>query len=485
MKILQFPLVIIFLFFSLITASQNWQPYYHPEQDVPLEKPDLLVPFQMEENTAFRVSDYELLKDKMYDFEMDVINIHHSYPRHHAFSKNNTYILGNSGWKRRALWKSDGTFVRQINQAGANGSTRWSNTEDEYIYIVDTDIKSFCKVNVLTDEKEVIRTFPYKIGMGKSEGSLSSDGSKVVFTSDDNGKVRLTMYNITTDTFTEKTLSRSYETMNWASVSYSGDYVLIAYDDNGKDLLLYNWSGKYIRRITRHGHGDVGFDENGDECWFGIGSNPDIHSNSTIHKFRLSDNKSTLLLGGEGVFTNGDSTNGESMSGHISAKATNVRRGVIHVSLNDPQGPYHFFTLKTDGSQEIEFWGWDNSTSSNWGPHLTPDRTGRMGVWKSNWANDTNYEEMYLVRTKNCSDTTCSNFQQIAINIYPNPAIEEINVVISNSKNYFVELYNSVGQLIKKGSNLDKINTNTLSTGIYILKVFGEDINTHRKIIVK
>ncbi len=319
----------------------------------------------------------------------------HTYPRHHAFSKDNTYILGNGGWRWRALWKADGTFVREIQQAGA-GEAFWSNTQNDWIYIVDSDDqKSWSKTNVLTDEKQVLHTFPYTINVGRSEGDISDDDTRVAFSSNNNGKVRVTAYDVRTDSYTEKTLNRPYSHLDWLSVSRSGNYVLVAYNVEPRNVELYSWDLNFIRRITNLQHGDIGWDENGDECWFSVGwLEPDL-SRTTVGKWRLSDNAYTEVLGGPGRFSN----RLDSLSGHLSARSTQDNPGVINISNYDDGGPYTLFSIKTDGSEMIQLFGWDGSEGLDYydQPHFATNRDGSVGIFKSNWKNTNDATEMYLI----------------------------------------------------------------------------------------
>lgn len=369
-----------------------------PSIDLP-SKPELRkeVKIHAAGTVVKRISDYsEFASGKMPHFNTSSdTQLAFAYSRHHPFSKDNTYILGNGGWRWRALWKADGTYFRAISQAGS-GNAVWANTENDYIYLVDTDSgKSFSKTNVLTDKRTVLRTFPYSISIGESEGDISDNDKRVAFSSNNNGKVRITAYDIEQDTYTEQTLKRSFSELDWVSVSRSGRYILVAYQEGSRDVELYNWDLSFVRRIANQKHGDIGWDENGNECWFAIGFlEPDL-SRTTIGKWRLSDNAYTEILGGPGRFNNRP----ESLSGHISARATDKKPGQVYVSLYDPDGPYTIFSLKTDGSEQIQFFGWHGSDTQNYydEPHFATNRTGDVGVFKSNWGNSEDPTEMYLI----------------------------------------------------------------------------------------
>lgn len=70
---------------------------------------------------------------------------------------------------------------------------------------------------------------------------------------------------------------------------------------------------------------------------------------------------------------------------------------------------------------------------------------------------------------KDSSSTTLSN-SMIEIDlfkVYPNPASTEINITSSNSTDYYVELINSLGEIIYSDNNTTKINCTSFSRGVY------------------
>jgi hypothetical protein len=84
------------------------------------------------------------------------------------------------------------------------------------------------------------------------------------------------------------------------------------------------------------------------------------------------------------------------------------------------------------------------------------------------------------------------NFEA-SFQIFPNPAKEAINVKLSNAKNEnsFIEIYNSVGMLIRKvelgnESTLTQlVNISDLNSGIYIVKTTLGTKQSSRKLIVE
>jgi CubicO group peptidase (beta-lactamase class C family) len=64
-----------------------------------------------------------------------------------------------------------------------------------------------------------------------------------------------------------------------------------------------------------------------------------------------------------------------------------------------------------------------------------------------------------------------SNELNKSISIYPNPATSEINLVLPSENNYQIEIKNSIGQLIIKDQNKNKIDISNLINGIYFISV--------------
>ena len=64
------------------------------------------------------------------------------------------------------------------------------------------------------------------------------------------------------------------------------------------------------------------------------------------------------------------------------------------------------------------------------------------------------------------------------MNVYPNPANGAFNVTLSNESD--VNIYNTVGQLVKTYSNVKEINVN-LEAGVYFVNANNQTM----KVVVK
>jgi hypothetical protein len=73
------------------------------------------------------------------------------------------------------------------------------------------------------------------------------------------------------------------------------------------------------------------------------------------------------------------------------------------------------------------------------------------------------------------------------INIYPNPAKNELNILVTHSDNIkHFEILNSIGNIVYKSNITDKIvvNLSELAGGIYMVRLFS-DQSTYNRMFVK
>jgi hypothetical protein len=72
--------------------------------------------------------------------------------------------------------------------------------------------------------------------------------------------------------------------------------------------------------------------------------------------------------------------------------------------------------------------------------------------------------------------------------IYPNPTIDKVNVVSYAAAINSIEMYNIHGQVVynkEVNANAIKINTTTLSNGIYIMNIRSDKATITRKLIIE
>ena len=86
---------------------------------------------------------------------------------------------------------------------------------------------------------------------------------------------------------------------------------------------------------------------------------------------------------------------------------------------------------------------------------------------------------------------TVSSIEEVidfSTEIYPNPTTEKVNVVSYAATINSIEIYNIHGQVVyskEVNANAIKINTTTLSNGIYIVNIKSDKTTITRKLIVE
>lgn len=97
------------------------------------------------------------------------------------------------------------------------------------------------------------------------------------------------------------------------------------------------------------------------------------------------------------------------------------------------------------------------------------------------------YQDCTTVVRLNPGVLSTNNFAATSINLFPNPTENE--VYFDNSKSQFINVavYNCLGQEVeiqKVASTInEKIELNNLSSGVYVLKFSGENVNSIQKVI--
>lgn len=146
------------------------------------------------------------------------------------------------------------------------------------------------------------------------------------------------------------------------------------------------------------------------------------------------------------------------------------------------------------------------TTSTNAVTHSNTSNSSWSFTWKSpssdvgpikfyaavNAANgdgSTGGDEIVTTATNNFTVLGISEVNRLDFDMYPNPASEKLTIQLpSGSDNATVQFYDYVGRLAltKKISNTNnKIDVNSLSTGVYVLKVLSDNKIGSQKFIKK
>jgi hypothetical protein len=75
------------------------------------------------------------------------------------------------------------------------------------------------------------------------------------------------------------------------------------------------------------------------------------------------------------------------------------------------------------------------------------------------------------------------------LKLFPNPAVNEINIQLSTSDNWNVRVFNSNGQLVSmekiNQSNFIQLNFQNLNTGLYIVQAMNSAGRVYSEMVVK
>jgi len=88
--------------------------------------------------------------------------------------------------------------------------------------------------------------------------------------------------------------------------------------------------------------------------------------------------------------------------------------------------------------------------------------------------------------TANFKSLGVSDLPSIAFNIYPNPATEVLRVVRSSSEKAQIEIYNILGVVIKSLEVCEletEISVSGLPSGVYLIRLFGDDTNSVQRFV--
>ncbi len=102
--------------------------------------------------------------------------------------------------------------------------------------------------------------------------------------------------------------------------------------------------------------------------------------------------------------------------------------------------------------------------------------------------NDGFYFDDFMVTIIDESVLDLTDYQLLNIQVYPNPAKENITIYTPNINSTFIRIYNVTGQLIKElktQTPITTINLSNLSVGVYYIQLQNKIQNISRKIIKK
>jgi len=353
---------------------------------------------------------------------------------------------------------------------------RWSNVNPNIRYFCWND--NFLRINVVTEQIDTLCNFPGygDVNIGPWEGNISADDKYVLITNNVvingyAGGTKASLYDIELDTVLA-TKEFAVDTMfDWASITPWGDYIVISNDKTG-NTELYDLNFNFLRNLTiGQEHADFAIDSYGNEVFVQV---------IPVSMTRLDNGQSTDLIPTGSMC--GWSNENPSIAGHISGRNFNLP-GWALVSTpiavcGNGNGYYYateIFAVKLDGSGTIRHYGHSHSAylsyDSSSKASFSPD--GTKVIFNSDWDFYGNGGVVfaYVAECNNLA-TAIEETKVSDINIYPNPANDE--VFISSSINSSFIIIDILGKTIIKGilkSGKNLISLPELNSGMYFIKL--------------
>jgi len=252
---------------------------------------------------------------------------------------------------------------------------RWSNVDPDIRYFCWDD--NFLRYHISTDVIDTLHNFPgYSTTIGPWEGNISADDKYVVITDENYKKAKL--YDIELDIVVDS-ISFGGWGFDWASITPSGDYIIISNYETGKTEkydLHFNYLGVLL---DNQEHADFAYDTEGHEV---------IVQVIPLSMTRLDNGAYTdLLRHADFCGWVGDNPN---ISGHISGRNFKLPGWAIvstpTYECENGNGYYSagdIFAIKLDTTETIRHYGFSRSTLDWSFASVSPD--GEKLTFISDW----------------------------------------------------------------------------------------------------
>ena len=278
--------------------------------------------------------------------------------------------------------------------------TKWSNSDPDLMYGTLYSADAFVKYTPSTGAVQTLKTFSgfTSLFLGMGEGNLSNDDRYAPLIGEYATGFTVIIY----DAINNVEVSRkdfpgvSVANLDWASMSQSGQYVVVNIKDKATGVSyydVYDTQMNYLRRLNAYagGHADFGYDSMGNEVIvYGqyVGGKGVL-----LMSTRLADNTVQQQFPGiseaAGIYM--------ASNYHISCRNVN-RPGYCYVSnfaFDYALNAYMFhevFALKLDGSGSVEIFSQDFAAplpladlSYFRSSMVVPSRDGSLALFSSDW----------------------------------------------------------------------------------------------------
>lgn len=336
--------------------------YQMPEEVPPYMEP---IP-NAYNNIVTRVSD-----DTEFGFNSQRLG--HNYSKDQAWNSDQTMIKL-SGYPAVILDAETYEPIRY--DALIPGYGRWSNLDPNLIY--GTNGNQWKVYDYATNTRTTVRTFEdySSVDFGYGEGNFDFEDRNVVLIGrKTNGDRFLIHYRMDLDFIISEIPISNNADLDWASISTTGHYIVAAWRPDGsgetQGLKRYDYNtSSWIHLSDRTGHGVLALDppSAGDENFYGtevlvqIRSGNDIGDGYSFEKIVLGTGEVTNIFYWDPNIPIHEGYSGV-WGAHLSFAIN--RPGYVYISegccWNHGALPSAIFSLKIDGSDLIERYGWHNT----------------------------------------------------------------------------------------------------------------------------
>lgn len=202
--------------------------------------------------------------------------------------------------------------------------------------------------------------------------------------------------------------------------------------------------------------------------------------------FQLSESSTVTGVAGDVLTIHGmlkNLSSSASVSINIEQIISNIPAGwetalCTNICLPPNVSTTHLFINPSD-SQSFTFYFYTDSVPAVGNVKISFSNTHDTGNQVYQW---------YHANTHGLTTQTLSSQKQ-RVNVYPNPATEDINVTFPRANEVLMTLLDGMGAVVKERScnncNTSNMDVSELPAGIYMLKVTGDKWNENKEIVIK
>ena len=233
----------------------------------------------------------------------------------------------------------------------ASSGIRWSKKDPSVLFVMSGD-NSFYKLTLSNDRNTINKELVYDLNLtgvsnfnlGHNEGNIDYADKYVVLSATYNNGIHSVLLDIEEKQLVwgPTLLPHAVNAFDWTSISPSGNYIVTS--SGGQIDLHHANTLQFIKTLAiTAGHGDIGYNEQGEEVYVQLETNANEYQNNGIYGYVLDDNAQRvpglLLL---------DSNHG---GGHVSCRNYKLK-GWCYISAREPRYR-EVFALKLDGSKTV------------------------------------------------------------------------------------------------------------------------------------